>query len=207
MRRLVAALALAAPLCANADLVRVEYEGVVNTVSRAVCNACDPTRDYAPDHPEYTGYSVGDRIHGFLTIDLAAAPPDVRPLEPTVGIYPARSMSGGYIGGNGAPRVHLVLNDRVHVNDWEEGDSFESYLITDEWRSPNGTGQMSLNLISRRAGIDLVTGDGLAQTFDVTSGDGLEITGHINKVLKGVSVFASLLFDRVKMTSPGQCKA
>jgi hypothetical protein len=211
MRGFVAVVALALPVCAGADLVRVEYEGVVNSVQRTVCDACDPTRSHPPRHPEFTGYSVGDRIRGFLSIDLAAAPPDVRPLDPTVGLYPARSRSGGYVSGNGAPLVHLVFNDDVSVNDWEEGDSFESYAITDQWRSPNGTGQMGINVVSRRAGIDLVTGDGIAQTFDVTSGDGLEITGYISKVVRGVkgsvNVFASLLFSRVKVGSPGQCKA
>jgi hypothetical protein len=211
MRRLAAAVALALPLCANADFVRVEYEGVVNDVRRTVCNACDPTRDYGPDHPEFTRYSVGDRVHGLLMIDLAAAPPDVRPLDPTTGIYPARSRSGGYISGNGAPLVHLVLQDSVSVNDWEEGESFEHYIVTDQWRSANGTGQMGVNVISRRAGIDLNTGDGIAQDIDVTARSGLQLTGYISKVVRGVkgsvSVFASLVFDRVKVSSPGQCRA
>lgn len=211
MRRLVAAVALAFPLCAGADLVRVEYEGVVNSVRRSVCDACDPTRNYAPDHPEFTNYSVGDRIRGFMEIDLAVAPADSRPLQPELGLYSAPGRSGGFISGNGAPRFHLVFQDDVAVRDRSAEHSDEHYLITDQWTSANGTGQMSLNVISREGGPDFITGDGLAQTFDATPGRGFEITGHLSKVVNGVkgsvSVLASLLFDRVKMTSPGTCKA
>jgi hypothetical protein len=167
MRVLAAALVLAFPLSASADFVHLEYEGVVNSVRFIACG-CDPTRDYAPDHPEFTHYAVGDRLHGFLTIDLDAAPPDRRPLEPEIGIYSASSRSaiGGFISGHGAPLVDLVLNDSVSVRDATDDIPFESYVVDDQWSTPNGVGQFGLNIVSRRAGLDLVTGEGIAQNFD-----------------------------------------
>lgn len=210
MRRLVAALVLASPVCGNAQLVHVEYEAVVSSVSRAVCD-CDPTRDYAPDHPEFTGYSVGDRLHGFLTIDLAKAPPDRRPLDPNLGSYPAASRSGGYISGNGDPLVHLVLNDDVSVLDRRDDSPDEHYIITDQWRTPNGNGQMGIVLGTHERGVELVTGDSIAQKIDARPSAGLEMVGYITKVVRNgassVALRLGLLFDHVTVTPPGSCKA
>jgi hypothetical protein len=202
MSRLVAALALSFPLCANADLVQLEYEGVVTSVSRSICD-CDPTRGFAKDNPEYTGYSVGDRLHGFLSIDLASAPPDRYPLEPAVGIYPTAQ----FIGGNG-PSFRL---DGASVVDFREDQPFEHYAISDQWRLPNGLGQMGIVVVSRKAGLDLVVGDGLEQNFDARPGGGLELFGYLNKAVKtakgSIALQLGLLFDRVRVTSPGRCKA
>ncbi len=210
MRAFVAGLVLAFPVCASAQLVHVEYEAVVDSVRRTVCN-CDPTRDYAPDHPEFTGYSVGDRILGFLTIDLAAAPPDLRPLDPTHGAYPAAPRSGGFISGNGEPLIHSVFNDTVSVRDRGEDVTLETYSIEDQWSTPNGFGQMGINVWSRDPGLDLVTGDGIAQTIDARPSAALQMFGHLNKVVRSgtrsVVVQLGLLFDRVTVTPPGTCKA
>jgi hypothetical protein len=209
MRRLAGALVLAFPVCASAQLVHVEYEGVVNSVSRTVCD-CDPTRDYAPDHPEFTGYSVGDRLHGFLTIDLAAAPPDRAPLDRNLGSYPAASRSGGFISGNGDPRVHIVFQDSVSVLDRREDSPDEAYTITDQWRTANGTGQMGINLVTNE-GFDFVTGDSIAQTIDVKPNAALQMVGYIHKVVRNgassIAVRVGLLFDHVTVTPPGSCKA
>jgi hypothetical protein len=210
MRRLTAALVLGFPVCASAQLVQVEYEGVVDLVTRTVC-VCDPTRDYAPDHPEFTGYSVGDRIRGFLTIDLAAAPPDIRPLDPTHGAYQAAPRSGGYISGNGDPLIHRVINDTVSVRDRGGDVSLETYSIDDQWSTPNGFGQMGINLWSRDPALDLVTGDGIAQAIDARPSAALRVFGHLHKVVRSgtssVVVTLGLLFDRVTVTPPGSCKA
>jgi hypothetical protein len=213
MKRLAATLVLVFPVCASADLVQVEYEAVVNSVTRNVC-ACDPTRGYSPDNPEYTGYSVGDRIHGFLSIDLTAAPADREPLNPSLGVYFAESRSGGFISGNGDPLVHLVFQDSVSVFDGDaaSGSPFdEHYIITDQWRTQNGTGQMGVVMISRDANVDLVTGDGIAQSIDVRPRAGLELLGYIDKVVRSgahsVAVSFGLLFDHVTVTPPRTCKA
>jgi len=209
MRRLVGVLAFAFPLCASADLVRVEYEGVVRLVTGSRCTTCD----FAPDNPEYVGYSVGDRISGFLTIDLAAAPPDSRPGNTALGVYPAPPTSHGYIRGIGNTMIHSggTLVDTVSVRDSSKHDRFEHYRITDNFSTPNGFGQLAINVTSRRAGLDLVTGDGMAQTFEATPGDGLKITGHLRKLVNApegsASNLFSILFDRVKVTAPGQCKS
>ena len=211
MRALAATVLLAFPIGASAQLVQLEYEAVVDSVRRTVC-VCDPTRDYGRDHPEFTGYTVGDRLHGFLTIDVAGAGPDLRPLEPALGIYPALANSGGYISGNGAPLVHNVFNDDVSVRDSTPDDPFESYIITDQWRSSeNGIGQMGISIISRTAGLDIVTGEGIAQHIDVSAGSGLDLLGYLNKVVRGtvgsVTVALGLLFDRITVSTPGVCKA
>jgi hypothetical protein len=210
MKAFAAAVVLAFPLCASADFVQVEYEGVVNSVTRTVCD-CDPTLGYAPDHPEFTAYSVGDRISGSMMIDLAKAPPDRRPLEPQSGIYHALANSGGFISGNGAPRVALVFQDSVSVLDAPEDHPFEHYLVTDQWVTPNGHGQLGVNAITRRIGLDLVAGEGIAQSFDVTPSDDLELVGHLQKFIgsiKGtIGVFAGLNFTRLTVSSPGRCKA
>jgi hypothetical protein len=210
MRRLVAALVLTFPVCASAQVVRVEYDAVVDSVGRTVCD-CDPTRDYARDHPEFTGYSVGDRLHGFLNIDLAKAPADRRPLEPESGIYFAASRSGGFISGNGSPLIHLVYQDSVSVLDKRADAPFdEHYMITDQWRTPNGSGQMAVNLITRAPGFDLVKGDSIAQTIDAWPSGALQMTGYISKVVRNatssVSVKVGLLFNHVTVM-PGRCKA
>jgi len=195
------------PVCASADFVRVEYEGVVQLVSGFGCSGCD----FAPDDPEFINYSVGDRISGFLMIDLAAAPPDSQPRR-ELGVYPAPPRSSGYIRGIGDPMIHMdgVLVDTVSVRDSSQQKRFEHYRITDNFSTPNGFGQLEINVDSRRAGLDLVNGDGIAQTFDAARGHGLEMTGHLQKRFArpeaSVSVLFSLLFDRVKVTAPGQCK-
>jgi hypothetical protein len=209
MRSLAAALVLAFPVCASAQLVHVEYDAVVNFVGRTVCD-CDPTRDYAPDHPEFTGYSMGDRLHGFLTIDLAAAPPDRNPLDRNLGSYSAASRSGGFISGNGAPLVHLTLNDSVSVLDRREDSPDEAYMITDQWRTPNGNGQMGINLVTNE-GFDFVKGDSIAQTIDVRPNAALNMVGYLTKVVRNgassVALRLGLLFEHVTVTPPGSCKA
>ena len=208
MRRLVASLLLSFPLCANADLVQLEYEGVVRSVTRTLCN-CDPTRGFTPDNPEYAGYSVGDRLHGFLQIDLAQAPPDREPLVPTYGSYHSPGLSSGFISGNGPPRNHHVVQDGVSVRDYSEDVPFESYSITDQWLLPNGAGQMGILVVSRQAGLDLVSGEGIAQNFDARPGGGLELVGYIHKFVKtavgSVIAHVGVLFDRVKVSTPGRC--
>jgi hypothetical protein len=208
MRGLVASLLLAFPLCASADLVQLEYEGVVSSVTRTLCN-CDPTRGYTPDNPEYTGYSVGDRLHGFLQIDLALAPPDREPLEPALGSYHSPARSSGFISGNGPPRNHLVVQDGISVMDYREDHPFEHYLVTDQWLLPNGAGQMGIVAVTRQAGLDLVSGDGIAQNFDARAGGGIELVGYISKFVKtvvgSVGVHVGLLFDRIKVSTPGRC--
>ena len=154
---------------------------------------------------------VGDRLHGLLTIDLGAAPPDLRPLDPYLGIYDAASRSGGFISGNGDPLVALVFQDSVSVLDRGGLSNDEHYTITDQWRTPNGTGQMGINLIANNAGFDLVTGDRMAQTIDARPSAALQVMGYINKVVRSatssVVLKATLLFDRVTITPPGSCKA
>jgi hypothetical protein len=212
MRRLVASVLLAFPLCASADLVQLEYEGVVSSVTRTLCN-CDPTRGFTPDNPEYTGYSVGDRLHGFLQIDLALAPPDREPLQPVLGSYPSPSFSSGFISGNGPPRPHRVVQDGMsvldHRPDHPEDHPFEHYSLEDQWSLPNGSGQMGISVVSRQEGLDLVSGEGIAQNFDARPGGGLELVGYISKFVKtavgSVGVSVGLLFDRVKVSTPGRC--
>jgi hypothetical protein len=210
MRRLVAAVALAFPVCASADFVRVDYEGVVQRLVRGTPS----TGGFARDNPDFTNYSAGDRISGFMTIDLALAPADSRPRQRELGVYPAPPESTGYIKSIGNPMRHYggTLVDTVSVRDSSDGNRFEHYRITDNWTSPTtyGYGQLAINVVSRRDGLDLVKGDGIAQTFDVTSGHGLELTGHVQKRVSApegsASVLFSLLFKRIKVTAPGQCK-
>jgi hypothetical protein len=210
MRRLVAAVALAFPVCASADFVRVEYSGVV----QRLVSGTPSSTGFARDNPDFTNYSRGDRISGFMMIDLAAAPPDSRPRQRGLGVYPAPPTSSGYISGTGGPMIHAfgVLVDEVSVRDSSEDNRFEHYRVTDNFTTSTtyGYGQLALNVNSRRAGLDLVKGDGIAQTFDATSGHGLEMTGHLRKRVSApqgsASVLFSLLFDRIKVTAPGQCK-
>ena len=209
MRRLAVAVALALPLYANADFVRVEYEGVVQ---RLVSGTPSTSPGFARDNPEFTNYSAGDRISGFLMIDLAAAPPDSRPNRRELGVYPAPPRSSGYIRGIGNPMIHSggTLVDTVSVRDSSPDNRLEHYRVTDNFSTPNGFGQLEINVNSRRAGVDLVKGDGIAQTFDAIRGHGLQMTGHIQKRVSApegsASVLFSLLFNRVKVTAPGQCK-
>jgi hypothetical protein len=208
--RFVAILLLAFPLRVSADLVQLEYEGVVESVTRTV-RGRDPTRHYAPDHAEYTGYSVGDRLRGTLTIDLAKAPPD-RAHEPEVGIYRSPPNSGGYISGIGAPLIdpvlHRVDNDHVAVVDAAHELPFELYVVRDHWGTPNGHGHLLVE-VSDRVGFDLVSGPGIAQTIDATPSSGLALGGFLSKVVRGVKgsvrVLVDLAFDRVRVT-PGQCR-
>jgi len=211
MRRLVVALALAFPVCVNAQLMHVEYDAVVSSVDRTVRGGSDFTLDNPRGHPEFTRYSVGDRLHGFLTIDLAAAPADRDPLDPRLGSYPAPARSGGYISGNGPPLVHLVFNDGISVGDERLGSPDELYMIEDQWRLPHGIGQMGILIGTHERDVEIVNGESIVQNIDERPRAGVSLSGYIHKAIRDgarlVALNVGLLFNHVKITPPRTCKA
>jgi hypothetical protein len=68
---------------------------------------------------------------------------------------------------------------------------------------------MGINVWSREIGLDLVDGEGIAQDIDVRPRAGLELFGYIHKFVKtavgSVTAHFGLLFDHVKVSSPGRC--
>ena len=126
MHRIIA-LALLLPLSGHAQILRVDYEGVI---------------DQAGDNPE--GYRVGDKVKGQLLIDMLLAPPEVSPGRSELASYfylpwePQQDWVTGHTrpGGTAADRI-FVTNDQGD-GDWfsigdrrdQGGDAFRGIEIT-----------------------------------------------------------------------------
>ena len=220
MGRLVAAIAIAFPLCASADFIDVEYEGVVDRITRGIC-ACDSSGAELPGDTEFTGYSIGDSISGRLRIDTDLVLPDHYPLSRGLASYRAAPNGGGFISGHGPPLIHPTLTDEVEVNDTDDpnnGFNSDSYAVIDYSSTPKGPERLFLLVQSPppwvdgdqvpRPGADLVTGEGIVQTIDAQSSSDTYLSGFLSKVVKGVNgsidVLVRLAMRRIRVT-PGRC--
>ena len=125
MHRLIA-LALLLPLSGHAQILFVDYEGVV---------------DQAGDNP--LGYRVGDAVKGRLLVDLLLAPAELFPNTSELASYhilppePQRDWIRGYTAEGGSPADRIFVTNNGSSGDWfsigdrrdQGGDAFRGIEI------------------------------------------------------------------------------
>jgi hypothetical protein len=194
MRIRIAAALLCAPFAANADQLLVEYQGTVSSIDRAL--------DAAPP-----AEAVGDMITGTLIIDTTLGPPDEMADDPRIGRY-------------GSPGIDFILGPRPP----DAPGSGDLLVVYDDWVWPtDGTGPNDGILIRDQSiGIDgefnlvlgmqrpnllsqLLSSDGLVQSFDVLPEPGMDLWGYIERGFGEFWSMVSFTLDRFSVT-PGSCR-
>lgn len=148
MRTLLLAGLIVLPLSAHAIIINVEYSGTISST-------------FGHEVP----YAVGDPISGTLQIDTDLAPADGNAL-PTTGSY-VNGFGGdsGFVTGY-AP-AGTFSEDFVIVSDG----------VTDAYRVRDaGAEELLLNAIGSH-GLEFITGDGISQSFVLTSADAPDLFG------------------------------
>lgn len=194
MARLIASLLLLVlPLTINAEPIFVDYEGVVGSL-------------YTEEgSTPITGFHVGQRIKGRLTIDTGLAGPDNFPRDETFGRY-------GYEGADFIDSefdISLAGSspwDVVNVSTFPAESELEPgpyYAIFD---------QSVIDLVNASrfqivlSGLQL-TDDDLSQAFTAEpKRDGSRISSILLRVKNGAQSAVRFLFDKVSVT-PQSCRA
>lgn len=188
MARLIASLSLLMlPSTINAEPIFVDYEGVVGSL-------------YTEDgSPPITGFHVGQRIKGRLTISTGLAGPDNAP-EPDFGTY-------GYQGADfvsGELDISLAGSSPWDVvNVWSARESEPYYAIFD--RSViDMNNETRFQIVA--TGIPLAYDD-IWQSFTAEpKRDGSRISSILLWVKNGASSAVRFVFDKVSVT-PQSCRA
>jgi hypothetical protein len=202
MSKLIVALLLSIPFVARAELIFVEYEGTISRVDNPHC--------FCP-----LEFDVGDAIGGVLTIDSGRAPPDLFDDDPRnsqhtsvvdYGGFPVRSGID-YIAGGGVPG--FFANDVVRVADDLEIDAGGVLARRDIFMVMNSSiGEFDRSRIVLEVAspdLDLVSGDGIAQSF--TADDPDDLGGSLVLGLIGRTYRAfTFALSRITVT-PGRCRA
>jgi hypothetical protein len=198
---LTAGIMLALPAVVSATPIYVEYDARVKS-----CFCGD------------SGYSVGDRVSGFLKIDTDLAPPDrfageIGPDDQQTANY---FLPGGpdFISGMGLPGSvwpeHNEFDvDAVSVTDDDDRFGHQAYAIWDYSNDGRGgSTRFALQMYSDDRVDDFIHGKDLVQSFDTANLKGaLKFIGHItHQVVGAVGYGIDLAFDRLSVT-PGRCRA
>jgi hypothetical protein len=183
MRRLIAISLLIVPFCAQGQLVRVDYEGVV-------------------DYTEVSKYRVGDTIKGSLLIDMLLAPPDLFPNNPESGSY-SRFLAPGqpdWLRGfnpRGAGNVH----DRAFTRNQPGDDSYSIGDLRDLGKASFRALEVSVG------GLEFMSSDALDQSLHVTKADNPGVFhGSINWGWDKTRRWVGFALKSFKVT-PGRCMA
>jgi hypothetical protein len=147
MRRLIAISLLIVPFCAHGQVVRVDYEGVV-------------------DSTQVPKYRIGDTIKGSLLIDMLLAPPDLFPANPESGSYSRflELRQPDWVRGHN-PRGAGNAYDRILTRN-QPGD--DSYTVGD-LRDLGKPSFRSLELLV--GGLEFMSSDAIDQALSVTDED------------------------------------
>jgi hypothetical protein len=179
MKALSVAVLVLSVGAARADVVEVEYSGTV-------VDAINPT----------AGESLGAKVHGRMSIDLAAAPADLFPDDPSYGLYastPFGSRAVDFVLGS---RKHFgESNDYVLVqNDTDNGDVF---TVAD--RSGRGTADAFSEFL-QVAKRDLFDDDGMRQSIRLTKAEEPSFFfGIIESGIGAAYHFVQFALDRVSI--------
>ena len=144
MRRLIALTLLLVPFCIQAQVVRVDYEGVV-------------------DSTQVPKYRIGDTIKGSLLIDLLLAPPDLFPTNTESGSY-SRFLETGqpdWVRGHN-PRGAGNAYDRILTRNQPGDDSF----TVGDLRDLGKPSFRALELLV--GGLEFMSSDTIDQALSVT---------------------------------------
>jgi len=159
------AILLSVSLSANAIVLEVSYEGTIYSTSG-----------------DYFGYSYGDIFSGSLFIDTGLSPGDSA-VQDEYGIY----YNGGTGNANfvtGGSSNTLASYDKVSVQNDEYGTT-DRYQVHD-WEKSNyndfqGNSNSTNDYLTVYATddlLDFITGDSIAQSFDLNAGDVSGLYGY-----------------------------
>ena len=197
MKHLLILLLAASSAAEAGPIVEVTWEGTVTRVASCVCGV--------------PGAHVGDAISGMMTIDPAKAPAD-SDANPSTGVYQAFGSSD-FIDTTqaliGSP--HLTGADSLRVSQYQtsDGRTEETYSIYDG--SPLYGGSPGLKVFlgmgSTNPDLDLIHGDGIAQSFTATYDpqNGVGINGQIESWKDPVNYVVQFVVNR--LTVKTVCRA
>jgi hypothetical protein len=175
------------PIVAESEILFVDYEGTVTSVSHS------------------PGYAIGDAVSGRLTIDTLLAPPDRNP-SPNEAYYgvvsgyvaTAPDFVTGYLTEAGTDHVR-VRNDVPWVG-INYSTIMDVYFVSDDLFDGRAEG---VDILARVRG--LLDDDGIEQSFEVTSADvDDEGEGLFGAIRTGYERGVGFLISRLSV-KPGRC--
>ena len=183
MRRLIAISLLIAPFCAQAQVVRVDYEGVV-------------------DSTQVSKYRIGDTVKGSLLIDLLLAPADLFSDNPEFGSY-SRFLAPGqpdWVRGYN-PRGAGNAHDRIFTRNQPGDDSFSIGDLRNLGKPSFRALEISVG------GLEFMSSDALDQSLSVTDEDRPGVFhGELNWGWDKTRRWVGFALKSFKVT-PGRCMA